>query len=333
MKKIVILVSLIGLILQSFSQVYPNNEDGQYEDMLTPEYYNTPNGGAFREEINKFVHFARLTPFQHPLKDANGNIPTYTVPRGFGDGLGPLGTSQHHNAFDMHVGDNDSNVVMYASIEGIVSTYRDAPKYRDYITITNNVEDSLGNIIGKIVVLYGHVDLNLDSLDNRTLNGQFINKGDTISKHLYSGTLGGAHLHFEIRYLRPTDNGAENYYSWENISPTTDVSTGSWSYGYWDPNVGYGFAHPDNHLSYITTNVEQDSLKNMITFFPNPVKNNLTIKLKSKNNNKVEIFNLQGQLVETILIKGDTFEHNFSNYKKGIYLIKIGDENFKILKE
>ncbi len=89
-------IATLGLLLFSlttFSQTYPINEDSQYQDMLTPIYYNAPNGNDFRNEINMFVHFARLEPFQHPLKNITRQMPTYTVPRGFGDGLGLTGTS------------------------------------------------------------------------------------------------------------------------------------------------------------------------------------------------------------------------------------------------
>ncbi len=343
MKKLLTLFSFILAINTVYSQTYPNNEDSQYQDMLTPAYYNAPNDDTFRNEVNKFVHFARLTPFQHPLKDALGNIPTYTIPRGFGDGLGPKGTSQHHNAFDMHVGNNNSNVILFASIDGIVNTYRDAPKYRDYLTITKNVEDGLGNTIGKIVVLYGHIDLNLDSLDNRNLNGQFINQGDTISKHLYSGTLGGAHLHFEIRYYRPTDIGTENYYGWSGGSASyTDPSAGPWPYGYWDPNIGYGFAHPENHLNYSALSIVSNDFEQDIIVYPSPTKDFVTIELKQQKIQELcySIYDIKGQIIEKKNIgNSDLFKINLSDFNSGIYILKLtakeGKKNavIRIIKE
>ncbi|MFT5725407.1 MAG: hypothetical protein ACI9JN_002532 [Bacteroidia bacterium] len=330
MKKIFTLLSLISVINQSYSQSYPNNETGLYEDMLTPEYYTTSNGGLFRNEVNMFVHFARLISFQHPLEKTT----VYTTARGFGDGIGLNNTSQHHNAFDMHIGNNDRRVVMLASIEGTVSTYNNAPKYRDYLTITNNVEDSIGNIIGKIVVLYGHIDLELDSLDNRLLNGQHINKGDTISNNLYSGTAGGAHLHFEIRYYRTTDNGEEDFYNWKNTSPIIVQSTGSWSYGYWNPSVGYGFAHPDNHLkSSLILGTEKAVSETKTYVSPNPVKDNFSIQTTNSQNETVEIYDLKGQLIETFLTNRNVITHNISIYKPGLYLVKVNNKVIKLLKE
>lgn len=252
-----IIFTIFGIILFtsiSYSQIiYPNNEDGQFEDMLTPQYYLSASGAPFREEVNKFVYFARIAPFQHPLEDTTGRLPEYFTPANglFGAGKGPNRTAEHHAAIDLHVGNRQTNVTMYAAHDGYVAVYRDAPKYRHYLSITKNVEDSTGYIIGKMVTLYAHIDLDLDSTVNILLDGQYVNQGDIVSKHLYSGTVGGAHLHFEIRYYRPGENGDEGFYGFVGpggSSTITEPSAGSWSYGYWNPNIGYGFANIENHL-------------------------------------------------------------------------------------
>ncbi len=67
--------------------------------------------------------------------------------------------------------------------------------------------------------------------------------GDLISKNLWSGTCGGPHLHFEIRYYRPADNGTEEFYGFRESVP----GAGDWPYGKWDPDVGYGFGDPKSH--------------------------------------------------------------------------------------
>ena len=63
---------LLLFCIFAFAQTYPNNEDGKYQDMLTPEYYNAVETSDFRLELNKFVYFARQIPFQHPLEDSLG---------------------------------------------------------------------------------------------------------------------------------------------------------------------------------------------------------------------------------------------------------------------
>ena len=108
-----------------------------------------------------------------------------------------------------------------------------------------------GTLLGRLVTLYGHIDLDLDEADGLSLDQKQIRKGDLVSRHLYSGTRGGPHLHFEIRYYRPGDAGDETFYGLslpgsENAE-LSQASTGPWPLGNWNPNVGYGYADPHNH--------------------------------------------------------------------------------------
>lgn len=227
------------------STVFEINEDSKYQDFLTPSYYIT-NNVELRSEINKFVHFVRIEDFQNPFQNSKGEISSYSVHRDFGDGIGMGGTSQHHPAIDLYSAEN-TDVSIYATHNGLVKTYRDSPKYRHYLTITKDVKDSENIVIGKLVSLYAHLDLDLDESESIDLNGMMVNKGDLVSKHLYSGTVGGAHLHLEIVYFRNYEPEEEEFYSWKNNDVYTVQSSGIWSYGYWNPNVGYGFGNPQNH--------------------------------------------------------------------------------------
>ncbi len=324
MRKLIILLGLMSLINNIYAQ-YPNNEDGQYEDMLTPEYYNTPNGGAFRLEVNKFVHYARQQPFQHPFKDSSGQIPTYTIHRGFGDGIGPGGTGSHHPALDYYVG-NSTQVNIYAAHEGIVAISRDIARYRHYLSVTTDIHDSLGNIIGEMATLYAHIDLDLDSAANLNLDGQYVSKGDLVSMHLYSGTMGGPHLHFEIRYYRTTDAGIEDFYG-GNVRGNTSPSSGSWTYGFWNPNTGYGFADPLNQINSESLNVVENNFQNQIAIYPNPTKNILSIEIDGMIENAIiELLNLQGQIIERYEVDiNSTVIIDLSNYPSGLYFSRISN--------
>ena len=233
---------------------------------------------------------------------------------------------------------------MYASFSGDITTYRDAPKYRDYLSITKDIEDSLGNILGKMVAIYAHIDLNLDSLDSILLNGQAVNQGDIVSKHLYSGTLGGPHLHFEIRYYLPTDVGDEEFYGWSGGSNTfTEPSSGSWSYGYWDPNIGYGFANHVNHLPDTLTGMGYGAkLRDYELFqnYPNPFNPGTTIKYTLSKSQIVvlDVFNMLGEKVQTLV---DDYQ-NMGNYNirftgeklpSGIYFYRLKINNYSETKK
>ncbi len=218
-------------------------------DMLTPAYYQAENPMiAF---LDTFLSHAQAIEFHHPLMDESGNIPSYHIAAFgfFGAQKGPDGAAQHHPAIDLHVGTRQSTVNLYATCSGWVHTERDADKYRHFISITRDILDFQGKLLGKLVVIYGHVDLDLDYADGFDLDGQYVQQGELISRHLYASTVGGPHLHFEIRYYRESDSGLETFYgSRTSINPDLTIpSAGQWEYGYWHPDIGYGFAHPLSH--------------------------------------------------------------------------------------
>jgi murein DD-endopeptidase MepM/ murein hydrolase activator NlpD len=330
-----VLLGLVFLVFISYGQ-YPNNEEGQYEDMLTPEYYNTANGGAFRLEVNKFVHFARQLPFQHPFEDSLGQIPGYNVQRSFGDGIGPGGTGSHHPAFDYYLR-RSTQVNMYAAHDGVVSISRDVSRYRHSLSITTDIKDSLHQTIGKMVTIYAHIDLDLDSTDHIHVDGQYVNKGDLVSKHLYAGTMGGPHLHFEIRYYRPNDSGLEDFYGGK-VGENTAPSSGSWTYGFWNPSSGYGFAHPLNHITTAASPTKENGFYKPIILFPNPTRDAFRAEIPGLiENTKIELLNQQGQILEYHQLRNNKVKIDLSSYPSGIYFTRFSNgQNYyvaKILKE
>ena len=338
-KKLILMIFSISLCSSLFAQTnYPNNENEQYEDLLTPQYYNTPDSGNFRLELNKFIHFSRMIPFQHPFQPPSGEIPQYTIGRSFGDGLGPGGTGSHHPAIDYYLTNNDS-MNLYAACDGYVKIDKTVDRYRHFLSITSEVKDSTEKVIGKMVVIYAHIDLDFDAADNINLEGKFVKKGDLVSKHLYSGTVGGPHLHFEIRYYRATDTGEEDFYGGQ-VGDKTSPSAGSWTYGFWNPDAGYGFAHPYNHLNQAVTATSENYFRDGIKLFPNPVNNFLTVESNSSAENEiVTIFTIQGcELYRNILTGNNKYlSIDFRDYTKGIYLVNARsiekNVTFKILKE
>ncbi len=220
-------------------------------DMLSPAYYLSSTEASFIESISQFVSFAQEDDFHHPLENEMGEIPDFNIPSNgeFGAGKGPTFTEQHHPAADLHVGNRATDVNLYAAYDGYLTTVKDSDKYRHYISLATDIFDDQGQSIGKMVSLYAHVDLDLDEAESMNMNGQLVEKGDLISRNLYSGTVGGPHLHFEIRYYRSGEAGDEVFYGYKNPERPnlTEPSAGSWMYGVWDPNVGYGFGDPVSH--------------------------------------------------------------------------------------
>ena len=230
-----------------------DDEAGVVPDMLTPVYYLADSAAPFRIAVDQFIACARQIRFSHPFDDGTGMLPdllTHTTGV-FGSVKGPNQGSQHHPAVDLYVAGRISDVALYAAHDGLVQTYRDAAKYRHYLSITKEIVDEGGSLLGLIVTLYAHLDLDRDEASGLDLDGEVVQQGDLLSRHLYAGTVGGPHLHLEIRYYRPTDLGVETFYG-SRFGPSgntnlTLASEGIWSYGSWHPDVGYGFADPRNH--------------------------------------------------------------------------------------
>jgi len=225
------------------------SEESLYANMLTPAYYLTTTNISFKNELNQFINKAEQIEFSHPL-GVEEDRPNFVVKSKFGDekGVGPA--TQYHLAVDVYVGNSVTNVNLYAAHEGFISTARDVEKYRQYVTITKEIKDGNNTVLGKLVTLYAHIDLDLDASENLFEDGDFVSEGTLISKNLYANTVGGPHLHFEVRYYRSNDVGNEEFYGGFG-GDLTQASEGDWHYGYWNPSIGYGYANPKNHQLFL----------------------------------------------------------------------------------
>lgn len=225
-----------------------NDNKIEYQDFLTPNYYLLDSNDNFVSEIDQFLKYVRKQKFNHPFENVKGDKPQISIPENgeFKAERGGGTANQYHSALDMHLQGDQTSVSLYAAHEGYVSTYKDADKYRHYLSITKDIESDDGSIIGKLVTIYAHVDLDLDESEQIWMDGLYVKKGDLVSKNLYEGTKGGPHLHFEIRYYRFYDNGTETFYG-ASGGDLTQASAGDFTHGFWDTDVGYGFGNPENH--------------------------------------------------------------------------------------
>ena len=68
-------------------------------------------------------------------------------------------------------------------------------------------------------------------------------------------------------------------------------------------------------------------------FYPNPASNKLYVDLKSITNIKIDIYNLNGQLITSINGVDKLITIDVSTWKNGLYILKVsnknGTENFK----
>ena len=75
------------------------------------------------------------------------------------------------------------------------------------------------------------------------------------------------------------------------------------------------------------TNIENTEQNHTFKIYPVPAKDILTIEIPSNNNARIEIYDSKGQLINQSKIQGSRQNINIQILSKGIYLIKLIDDN------
>ena len=157
----------------------------------------------------------------------------------------------------------------------------------------------------------------------------------------------------EIKLLYSTDEGStwQVLRIWDNTTPISNTGelieedlfvTGYTHLAFWASN-GVVNDLGESTLYITGFNVEENALSindyNTADFqyFPNPVTSNLTVYAKGLTIDKLQVYNVSGQLLYTTEPKTNELVLSFQDYASGIYFIKVHSESktnvFKILKE
>ena len=81
--------------------------------------------------------------------------------------------------------------------------------------------------------------------------------------------------------------------------------------------------------------VDEYGLENYISFYPNPVNDDLSITVKQLNDNiDYEVFNMLGQTItKGNLVPNNTNNINMTNYQSGVYFVKLSTLNSSFTKK
>lgn len=101
-----------------------------------------------------------------------------------------------------------------------------------------------------------------------------------------------------------------------------------------EPSIVSSFSESTMEIDYVrvyqesTASVTEMLNSNNVSIFPNPVENIITLQLPSNiSQAKVFVYSILGQKIDEFITSANAMKHNFSGYKKGVYVLKIQTTN------
>ena len=77
----------------------------------------------------------------------------------------------------------------------------------------------------------------------------------------------------------------------------------------------------------------ESDIENIISIYPNPCNEKLVIESYEYQNTLVEIFNIQGQLVQSVLLQSFQTILPISQLAKGVYLVQVKNKKGVMVKK
>jgi len=85
-------------------------------------------------------------------------------------------------------------------------------------------------------------------------------------------------------------------------------------------------------FSMFPVRIENQKFESSIFVFPNPVKTNLSI-VGCDNNVRINLFDMNGKLLRSIFSHEKSTDIDVSSLQQGIYILQVGDQIIKIVKQ
>jgi len=199
--------------------------------------------------------------------------------------------------------------------------------------ITNGLNISDIDIIG--MSLYPEAD-NWKTLVEQTYDN-ILNIQNTYNKDAMVVEVGFSNFRPDITYQfivymieKTRQAQGLGVFYWEPIaySPFTSYSKGAWD------DDGSPSVAMDAFLDSSTLAVNDllEEVNNQFTIYPNPTYDVITLKARFPVQSKVKLFTITGQKVLESSFSDLTATFDMSAFSKGIYILRIGEESFKVVR-
>jgi len=235
------------------------------------------------------------------------------------------GAAQNPSTYPNSIGFNTASGILSTPLQNTVATTITDVN----IAISTNTA-SVGNNV------YGVILNNSGAILATSTNTLTIANGDlgTIKTFTFTPNVSLAANQLVHIGMAQTANATTGYYpfgSYNNANLTTVYNTCAIAGGALSPTTNLGqFGIEAVFSGSCFLGVEEAvTLDNYLRVYPNPASTVLNVKLTSFNENvNLEVYNVLGQIVIPLQkMNNDSFELNVSSLNKGVYFLKVNNEN------
>ena len=142
-----------------------------------------------------------------------------------------------------------------------------------------------------------------------------------------SSTTGSDTLSFDTLGVR-VNNPLQTEYKWIGVEeriPLLQINTVTVdSVGEFVNSIAY--ADSMRNFDTTSTGIEKTNLTKPLSIYPNPAQNQTTIELPDFGGYSIEIYDLNGKLVQKTAFRGGKIDLNLFAFKKGVYPVKVVGE-------
>ncbi len=203
----------------------------------------------------------------------------------------------------------------------------------DHISVSNELEDEFDALTDNVdvedVSISDHDPVELRLLLNSTKNEQSITMDDVDDQengsivNLNATNSSGLDVQFQV-----IDGDAEVNANQLSCNGVGDVLVRAYQEG----NIEYAPAF-SNIVSFNVSNSTgiNENKQNTVSVYPNPADNFVNVKVEGGNSARVEIYNISGSLVESIVSDGSD-RINIGELPNGVYFVSVTSGDKKIVK-